>query len=104
VNSIHRVSVQVEDKQVLHLSGPPISVAPDRGGSSDCFDLWFEHMDGSVPSAEDGCTILVFGTGHPVPWSQYSRHAYQFLGTVVTPSGLVWHVYRGPNPGQRVGI
>jgi hypothetical protein len=107
MNSIHRVSVDVTDKQHLQLTGPPISVAPSRDGSSDHFDLWFEHMDGDRPAYEpkfDGTyTIHVFGTGHPVPWSAYSRHAYQFLGTVVTPSGLVWHVYRGPAPGERVG-
>lgn len=108
MNSIYRVSVEVTDKQVLQLTGPPISVAPDRGGSSDRFDLWFEHMDGDRPAYEPDYhgdyTILVFGTGHPVPWSHYTRHAYSFIGTVVTPSGLVWHVYRGPAPGQMVGL
>jgi hypothetical protein len=47
--------------------------------------------------------IWVFGTGHPVPWSGYTRHAWTFLGTVVTPSGLVWHVYTGHRKGEAIG-
>lgn len=108
VNSIHRISVRVEDYQELDLTGPPISVAPDRGGSSGIFDLWFEHMDGDRPAYEPDYhhpyAIYVFGTGHPVPWSTFTRHAYRFLGTVVTPLGLVWHVYTGPRQGQAVGV
>jgi hypothetical protein len=110
VNSIHRIVINIDDgdRQQLELTGPPISVAPDREGSSARFDLWFEHMEGDRPAYElnyhHAYTIYIFGTGHPVPWDAYSRHEYSFLGTVVTPLGLVWHVYRGPNSGESVGI
>lgn len=108
MNSIYRLSVAVEDYQELNLTGPPLSVAPDRGGSSDVFDLWFEHMDGDRPAYEPDYhgkyAIWVFGTGHPVPWTNYTRQAWKFIGTVVTPSGLVWHVYTGHLKGQAIGL
>lgn len=100
-NSIHRVTVNVEDYQELELTGPPISVAASRDGGSDTFDLWFEHMD---DCRQHPYAMLVFGTGHPVPWSRHSRHGYRFLGTVVTPSGLVWHVYTGHRKGEAIGL
>jgi hypothetical protein len=97
VNSIYRISVPVEDYQELDLTGPPISVAPDRGGSDGKFDLWFEHYDRD-PSP---CAIYVFGTGHPIPWNAWNRSYWHFLGTVVN-SYLVWHVYVGPRKGEGV--
>lgn len=97
-NAIYRITVMVEDYQELALTGEPISVAPDRGGVSDCFDLWFEHTDEGMHAADGHRTypIWVFGTGHPVPWLSHTRHKWRFLGTVVTASGLVWHIYTGP--------
>jgi hypothetical protein len=94
VNSIYRKSLKVEDYQKVPLTGPPISVAADRGGYDDVFDLWYEHMDGND---EKLYGIYVLGTGHPVPWSNLAeRRIFQHLGTVITPSGyLVWHVYQG---------
>ena len=102
LRSIHRITVDINagDRQTLELTGPPISVAPDRGGRSDVFDLWYEHD----PTTTETVTILIFGTGHPVPWGRYDRHAYRHLGTIVTPSGLVWHIYRGPNPGEAIPV
>lgn len=96
MNSIHRLSVTVEDYQELTLTGAPISVAADRDGRSDRFDMWFEHRD----DFEAQAGIWIFGTGHPVPWDASTRPWFAFLGTVVTPSGLVWHVYNGPLKGE----
>ena len=95
--SIHRVSVNVTDYQELNLSGPPISVAADRDGRSSCFDLWFETGDRTTPTA-----IYIFGTGHPTPWNPLTRRSWAFIGTVVTPAGLVWHVYTGPREGEAI--
>lgn len=104
-NSIYRVSVDVKDYQELMLTGPPLSVAPDRGGASDCFDLWFEHFEPDGEASESRpYPLYVFGTGHPVPWTKYTRYAYTFLGTVVTPSGLIWHVYAGPQQGAVIAV
>jgi hypothetical protein len=105
VNSIYRVSVPVTDYQELDLTGPPLSVAADRDGSSACFDLWFEHRDlGFEPDYHHPYPIWVFGTGHPVPWTHYTRYAWVFLGTVVTPSGLVWHVFTGHRQGEPIPV
>lgn len=98
--SIHRTLVPVTDYQEIEISGPPISVAADRSGRSDAIDLWFE-ADGP----NDGLTaIYIFGTGHPTPWNGWTRHAWRFIGTVVTPSGLVWHVYHGPRHGEAIPV
>lgn len=98
MSSIYRVSLKVEDYQEVELTGRPISVAPDRGGSDGKFDLWYEHDDGHQPKAR---AIYVFGTGHPTPWSHFTRDNWQFIGTVVNLS-LVWHVYVGPREGEGV--
>lgn len=101
MNSIYRTSLEVADYQEVPLSGTPISVAADRDGRSGCFDLWFEHMADctALPYA-----VYVFGTGNPVPWGIYTRHAWQFIGTVVTPAGLVWHIYTGPGRGVPIPV
>jgi hypothetical protein len=100
--AIYRVSLDVEDAQYVRLTGRPIAVAADRGGDHKKFDMWYEHDD-KCHSFE--AHIYVLGTGHPVPWSRWTRHAYRHLGTIVYPEpNLVWHIYRGPNKGQVVGL
>lgn len=110
-NSIHRITVNVEDYQELDLTGPAVSVAADREYRSDRFDLWYEHYDPDLAGNSHALAgvgqpraLYVFGTGHPVPWTAWTRHAWHFLGTVVTPSGLVWHVYDGPLKGQAITV
>lgn len=94
MNSIHRVKVDVTEYQEIDLTGPPLSVAADRSGASDTIDLWFEHYDAPIFRP---FPIYIFGTGHPVPWNWLdTRDRYRFIGTVVTPASLVWHVYTGP--------
>lgn len=100
MSGIHRVSVRVADYQELDIDGPVISVAADRDGRSDVLDLWFE----SGGPTEGLTAIYVFGTGHPTPWNGYTRHGWQFIGTVITPSGLVWHVYHGPCKGEAIAV
>lgn len=109
VNSIYRISVEVEDIQELDLTGPPISVAPSRNGRSAVFDLWYEHYDQTdsppyEPRMGGRFRIFIFGTGHPVPWTPYTRHAWRHIGTVITPNDLVWHIYVGPAKGQAIGL
>ena len=90
MSEIHRISLQVADYHEIDVGGPVLSVAADRGGRSDVFDLWFEN--GDYPSHK--MAVHVVGTGHPLPWmSRCTKPAYRFVGTVVTVSGLVWHVY-----------
>ncbi len=89
--SIFRVTIAVEDYQELKLTGPALSVAPVRTGASDYIDLWFEHRDHPYVFG-----LYVMGTGHPVPWNAQTRDMFRFIGTVVTPVGLIWHVFTGP--------
>ncbi len=84
---IHRVTLPVTDKQILamHNGGEVLSVALSRDGRSDVIDLWFT----TYPTEEPGRRpIYMAGTGHPRPRGK-------FIGTVVTPFGLVWHAFAG---------
>lgn len=98
MSSIHRVQIPVEDYQEITGPGLVISAAADRGGRSDVIDVWFE-TGSSTPSPTG---IYIFGTGRPTPWSSWTRYAWRHVDTVVTPSGLVWHVYVGPRHGEPV--
>lgn len=99
MSCIHRMSVEVKDYQELDLGGGMVlSVAADRDGRSAVFDMWFESDGGSA----DPTAIYVLGTGHVTPWNAEIRYAWVFIGTVVTPSGLVWHVYRGPRKDEAI--
>lgn len=97
MNTIHKLALNALDYQEIWISGPIISVAADRGGSSSVFDMWLEHHD-DINQIKVG--IYVIGTGNPVPWNEGQlgnrRTMYGFIGTVVTPSNLVWHIYQGP--------
>ena len=84
---IHRVTLDVEDEQIvtIHNAGHVLSVAPTRDGGSGQVDLWFT----TYPSEPNGKRwVYMAGTGMPRPGGR-------FVGTVVTPSGLVWHVFEG---------
>ena len=51
-------------------------------------DLWYEVY----PEAEHSpsrLVISIIGTGNPVPPTRIGTH----IDTVITPAGLVWHVY-----------
>lgn len=89
--AVHRISINVDPGyHEIEVGGQVLSVAADRGGRSDVFDLWFENGDYEPHKV----ALHIVGTGHPLPWSsRWTRHAYRFVGTVVTPSGLVWHAY-----------
>lgn len=86
---IHRVTLDVTDAQLIAIPniGQVLSVAPTRDGGSSQIDLWFT----TYPDEPNGKRwIYMAGTGHPLPDGR-------FVGTVVTPSGLVWHVFEGGN-------
>jgi hypothetical protein len=89
---IHRATLEVTDRQLLaiHPGGQILSVAPTRDGLSSQIDVWFT----TYPSRHGIETrwIHIAGTGQTVPPGR-------FVGTVVTPAGLVWHVFEGnPTP------
>lgn len=84
---IRRVTLDVEDAQAIdmHQAGEILSVAPTRDGGSGQVDLWFTTYL-NEPSSKRW--VFMAGTGMPRPPGR-------FIGTVVTPSGLVWHVFEG---------
>lgn len=65
-----------------------IHVGVDPAGAQDGPAIWVE----CVPTASDvylgSIIVTAFGTGHDIP------EAWVHLGSVVTPVGFVWHVYR----------
>lgn len=88
MRTVHRSTCAVTDVQTVDLPGRPIplSVAPARNGLADvAFDLWYE-ID-TDDEQRTGVLVHTVGTGMPVP-----EHG-DFIGTIVTPSGLVWHIY-----------
>lgn len=96
---IYRLNLPVTDYQEMDRV-TVISAAPCRSGQSDVIDLWYET--GYLDGAKQG--LYIFGTGHPTPWSAYTRYAFYFVDTVVTPSGLIWHVYVGPTKGTPIPV
>jgi len=91
MKSIHRLNLPVTDYQEI-TGHKVISAALCRTGRSDFIDVWFEA--GDLPIG-----LYIIGTGNPVPWDgepDWCYRAFEFISTVVTPSGPVWHVYTGP--------
>jgi len=88
---IYRLNIQVTDYQEIP-ARRVISVGACRSGRSDKIDLWYES--GGLDDETQG--LYIYGTGHPTPWSRCDRNDWHFIGTVITPSNLVWHVYTGP--------
>lgn len=120
---ILRHPIEITDYQTITLpnDGDLLSVALSRDDQNGLIDLWsldFQYGNGR-PAA-----IYVIGTGNPMPEelrdsanTVYRRAEAargdgvvhdvfippedplpwrKFLGTVVTPIGLVWHVFEGP--------
>lgn len=86
---IHRVTVPVADVVTVDcFPGVVLSSGVARDGSSDHIDLWYSTYATTRPRE-----VFIAGTGHPLPGGR-------FIGTVVTPAGLVWHVFEG-NPIYR---
>lgn len=90
--TIHRRTIGVTDRQSFTEPGYVhrlLSVAPVRQPNlaEVAIDVWFEVYPGS-PSATR-VDVSVVGTGNPIPENTPFHH----IGTVVTPAGMVWHVY-----------
>lgn len=88
---VHRYELDVTDYQQLELpwSYELLSVAPSHDDPDRRIDLWVQAPE-VAPSVQ--ADIYIVGTGNPMP----PVLALEFVGTVVTPIGLVWHVFGGP--------
>lgn len=77
-------------KQVISLSdhwhpidGVPLYVAQENRIDQSSVTVWFEDHDTPIK----GMSVKVFGTGHQIP------ERAEYVGTVRTEVGFVWHVY-----------
>lgn len=83
-----RYPIEVDDYTELrlpHRINKFCHVAPSRIDPNGLIDVWYETSD-NAPGWVD-IRLHVEGTGHPID------HNGTHIGTVVTPNGLVWHVF-----------
>jgi hypothetical protein len=87
---ILRWSIGLTDLQYLTVPAPGriLSVARSRTVPDHGIDLWTVGEDSAEKVTR---TIYVVGTGNLMP--DPGPMGMDFVGTVVTPSGLVWHVF-----------
>lgn len=81
-----RLSIADNQTVAMHPGGEILSVAYPRDGRTDAIDMWFTSYPFTPEHTESTRTVHVVGTGDERPDGR-------FVGTVVTPSGLVWHVF-----------
>ncbi|WP_287004624.1 MULTISPECIES: DUF7352 domain-containing protein [Gordonia] len=91
--TIHRKIVGIIDQQTFTVAGyvrrvlaaanPRVPALHDTG-----LDLWYEVYP-TLTNSESVVTITIVGTGNQIPIGRIG----DYIDTVVTPSGLVWHVY-----------
>ncbi|MCV7354473.1 DUF7352 domain-containing protein [Mycolicibacterium fluoranthenivorans] len=90
---IIRHQIAITDYQEIDLpaSGKALSVAMSRIPElqNHALDLWSADYESGPPKT---LAIYVVGTGNPMP---DGINPDWFIGTVVTPSGLVWHAFQG---------
>ena len=91
--TIHRRPIAIIDQQVFEVTGyvrrvlaaanPRVPALHDTG-----LDLWYEVYP-TLTTSESIVTVTIVGTGSQIPTGRIG----DYINTVVTPSGLVWHVY-----------
>lgn len=90
-----RWQLGVVDHQVLAVPAPGrvLSVAASRSIANYGLDLWTIADETTERVTYD---VYVVGTGNPMPAALTGVRLVlesNFVGTVVTPGGLVWHVW-----------
>lgn len=90
---IIRHQILITDYQTIALpaEGELLSVAQSRTLPDRAIDLWSLDTQRGEPMQAG---VYVVGTGNPMDCAL--EHGRNFIGSVVTPSGLVWHVLQGP--------
>lgn len=92
---ILRHSVGIVDRQVITLpaAGELLSVAASRVTPDHALDVWSVDFELGDPMPVE---VWIFGTGNPIRGeAEEAVLAGNFIGTVVCPGGLVWHVWQG---------
>lgn len=90
-----RHQIGIVDKQTIELPayGDLLFVAVSRTIPNHGIDLWSVDFERGRAHTVD---VYVVGTGNPMDEDTQEAVMFgKFLGTVVTPSGLVWHVWQG---------
>jgi hypothetical protein len=84
---VGRVSLAVTDTVTAELPARAklLHVAPCRQNPNTAIDLWFERP--ATPTPMRTHTFHIEGTGHALVDDAV------YVGTVVCPNDLVWHVY-----------
>ena len=106
---ILRHELDITDYQTLPLPvGEVLSVAASRTQPELKIDLW--ALDRETDRRVRTSAFYIVGTGHPMPerleteLERFERDAShdpdrywrRFIGTIVTPGWMVWHVFQGP--------
>lgn len=96
---ILRQTLKITDYQAIQVPDDSeiLSVANSRTRSDREIDIWYLTADETMQYPQT-CGIYIIGTGNPLPLNLaiVVIGKRQFLGTIVMPSDLVWHVFRGP--------
>lgn len=107
---IIRHDLDIADYQTVALpaDGDLLSVAQSRTNPNGRIDLWSLDFEVGEPRTK---AAYIVGTGNPMPEelaptlvleylngiaTHVPKADQRFIGTVVTPCGLVWHVFEGP--------
>lgn len=92
---IIRHQIAITDQQWVQLpaGGELLSVAQARTDANTTIDLWSLDVRRGRPVEVE---VFIIGTGNPITdAAQEAMLMGKFLGTVVCPNGLVWHVVQG---------
>lgn len=86
-----RYHIPITDEFTLPISptAVPLSVAPSRSNPTTHIDVWVRTPNGRPDPRTEYAVLRIAGTGHDVD----DAAATNFLGTVVLPAGLVFHVF-----------
>jgi hypothetical protein len=81
-----RYPLNIVDRQDILCGYPILSVGVSREDPNGKIDMWALALDGADRVRT---RIFITATGHPLP-----EDGLRFIGTVITPNQLVWHVWR----------
>lgn len=93
---IIRHKLDIVEYQTIWLpnDGYLLSVAQSRTDPNTKIDLWSNDLEAGEGHPKG---IYIAGTGNSIPeHMRFSIRKRDFLGTVVTPVGLVWHTFEVP--------
>lgn len=89
MRTIHKAVLPVMSEQAIYVQGFRF-LRVGKQNNEIC--MWYECMPNEKDVPLEKVTILCFGTGQPI---NYTDKEIKYLGTVITHDGRgVWHFYR----------